>query len=106
MVRNRVWIIGISLVMSVLLAACGGPSQGIPVGDATPTSPAAPDAGGADAVANQIEAQGLNVDVIGAGAGPALFDLTPTLLSVNGETVEVYQFVDDASAQAAAAGIG
>lgn len=104
MVRNRAWIIGISLVIALTLAACA-PLQGGPDG-LSPTSPAAPDTSSVDGIAAQLEAQGLNVDVIGAGAGPALFDLTPTQLSVNGETVEIYQFVDEASAQTAAAGIG
>jgi hypothetical protein len=95
----RYGVVVMVLCMSVLLAACGGtPTTAAPAG-----ATQAAGSENVDQIAAALTGSGLTVVQAGQAAGPSFFDLAPSLLNVNGETVEVYVFSDPTAAQTAAA---
>lgn len=86
------------VISAILLAGCGA------LGQAEPTTEAMIPVTGMNDLVEELRNQGAEVETGGAVEQP-IFDAESTLLMVNGEEVQVFEFPDDSAAAQIAAAI-
>ena len=97
----RIHLVGLGFALLTLATGCGGASPSPTTPLATPELLPAQDY---DSLVSRLRATGLVVEVVG-GADESFFSGEGTALKVNGEDVQVFEYVDTESADAEAGGV-